>query len=62
MQANNAKERFPAGEEAARLHDAVQRSANSQFKHLVALLLMFSCRKRELLDAKWEYFDLGLRN
>lgn len=62
FQVNNAKERFLTSEETARLHEAVQRSANTQLKHIVALLLMFGCRKRELLDAKWEHFDLARRN
>ncbi|WP_422846966.1 tyrosine-type recombinase/integrase [Acidovorax sp. M14] len=58
FQLNNAKERFLTGEETTRLHEALARSENTQLKHIVALMLMFGCRKRELLDAKWEDFDL----
>ncbi|MBV5336880.1 MAG: site-specific integrase, partial [Deltaproteobacteria bacterium] len=41
-----------------RLRDAVDRSENTQLKFIVPLLLLLGCRKRELLDAKWEHFDL----
>jgi integrase len=41
------------------LKAAVERSPNTQLKHIVALLLLTGCRKRELLDARWEQFDLG---
>jgi integrase len=30
-------------------------------KYIVPLLLLLGCRKRELLDAKWEEFDLDRR-
>ncbi|MCT9812289.1 site-specific integrase [Acidovorax sp. Be4] len=59
---NNAKERYLSAAETQRLHEALARSDNTQLKHIVALLLMSGCRKRELLDAKWEHFDLERRN
>lgn len=62
FQANNAKERYLSSEETARLHEALAQSENTQLKHIVALMLMFGCRKRELLDAKWEHFDMERRN
>jgi integrase len=40
------------------LQEAVEASANTQLKYIVALLLLTGCRKRELLDAKWEEFQL----
>jgi integrase len=55
---NNALERFLTPAETARLKSAVERSANTQLKYIVALLLLSGCRKRELLDARWEHFDL----
>lgn len=60
--ANNAKERFLTADETQRLQDALERSDNTQLKHIVPLMLLFGCRKRELLDAKWVDFDLGRRN
>lgn len=55
------RERFLSAEETERLRVAVERSENPQLKYIVALLLMLGCRKRELLDAKWEHFDLDRR-
>lgn len=59
---NNAKERYLSAEETQRLHEALERSANPQLKYIVPLMLMFGCRKRELLDAKWVDMDLERRN
>jgi integrase len=59
---NNAKERYLNNEEIQRLYDALEESHNSQLKHIVPLMLLFGCRKRELLDAKWEDVDLKRRN
>lgn len=59
---NNAKERYLSSAETQRLHEALSRSDNSQLKSIVTLLLLFGCRKRELLDAEWEHFDLERRN
>lgn len=59
---NNAKERYLTTAETQRLYEALDQSDNTQLKHIVSLLLMFGCRKRELLDAKWEHLDLERRN
>lgn len=59
---NNARERYLTVEETLRLKDAVQRSENQQLQFIVPLLLMTGARKRELLDARWEDFDLNRRN
>lgn len=56
------RERFLSPEETERLREAVDRSENTQLKWIVTLLLMLGCRKRELLDAKWEQFDLERRS
>jgi len=55
---NNEIERFLTPDEARRLQDAVEASANTQLKYIVALLLLTGCRKRELLDAEWDEFEL----
>lgn len=55
------RERFLSAEETERLRVAVERSENTQLKYIVGLLLMLACRKRELLDAKWEQFDIERR-
>ena len=59
---NNARERYLTVEETIRLKEAVQRSENEQLQFIVPLLLMTGARKRELLDARWEHFDLGRRS
>ena len=40
----------------------MEQSANPQLKYIVPWMLMFGCRKRELLDAKWVDVDLERRN
>lgn len=55
------RERFLTHEEIQRLRTAVEKSQNKQLKYIVALLLMLGCRKSELLNAKWEHFDLERR-
>jgi integrase len=55
------RERFLSAEEIERLRLAVARSENTQLKYIIALLLMLGCRKRELLDAKWDQFDVERR-
>ncbi|WP_213757807.1 site-specific integrase [Delftia sp. WY8] len=59
---NNAKERYLSAAETQRLHEALSRCGSAQFKSIVALLLLLGCRKRELLDARWEDVDLERRN
>lgn len=55
---NNERERFLKPEEARRLKVAAEADKNPSIKYIVALLLLTGCRKRELLDARWEDFDL----
>ena len=59
---NNARERYLSVDETLRLKQAVQNSENQQLQFIVPLLLMTGARKRELLDARWEHFDLDRRN
>jgi len=55
---NNKKERFLTAEEITRLRAAMEQSPNPMLAPIVTLLLLTGCRKRELLDAKWDQFDL----
>lgn len=59
---NNAKERYLTPEETRRLVDVIQNSQNTQLKYIVPLLLSLGCRKSELLNSKWEDFDLHKRS
>lgn len=58
---NNARERYLKPDETNRLRMALENSRNSQLKYVVPLLLMTGARKRELLDACWEHFDIDRR-
>ncbi|MQU58542.1 tyrosine-type recombinase/integrase [Pseudomonas helleri] len=58
---NNARERFLTTEETQRLKEAMKGSENPQLQFIVPLLLMTGARKRELLDARWQDFDLERR-
>ncbi len=58
---NNAKERYLSAAETQRLHEALSQCGSPQLKSIVALLLLLGCRKRELLDARWEDVDLERR-
>jgi integrase len=57
----NKVERFLTADETRRLRKAVEDSPNPMLAPIVALLLMTGCRKRELLDAKWDEFCLDQR-
>lgn len=58
LELNNKMERYLSIEEAKRLHAAVCASANPLLRYIVPLLILTGARKREVLDAKWEDFDL----
>nr|WP_176704556.1 site-specific integrase [Pseudomonas sp.]QDK64882.1 site-specific integrase/recombinase [Pseudomonas sp.] len=61
-EANNARERYLTAEETQRLKVALVKSDNTQLQYIVPLLLMTGARKRELLEAQWEHFDLERRS
>jgi len=61
MEENNKMERYLSVEEAQRLYEAVCKSENTMLKFIVPMLILTGARKRELLDARWEDFDLGRR-
>jgi integrase len=56
------RERFLTPGETERLLAELNRSRNTQLKYIVPLLLLLGCRKRELLDSRWEEFDLERRS
>ena len=55
---HNKKERFLSSQEAQRLYEAVKKSDNPMLQYIVPMLILTGARKREVLDAKWEDFDL----
>jgi len=61
LEVNNKKERFLSFEETHRLYQAVCVSENQMLKHIVPMLILTGARKREVLDARWEDFDLTRR-
>ena len=61
MEENNKMERYLSVEEAQRLYEAVCKSENTMLKFIVPMLILTGARKREVLDARWEDFDLGRR-
>jgi integrase len=61
MAENNKKERYLSAEEAQRLYTAVSDSANPMLKFIIPMLILSGARKREVLDARWEDFDLERR-
>jgi integrase len=61
MPEHNKRERYLRHDEARSLYESVCRSANPVLKHIVAMLILTGCRKREVLDAKWEDFDFERR-
>ena len=61
LEVNNKKERYLSQEEAKRLYEAVCESQNPMLRYVVPLLILSGARKREVLDAKWEDFDLERR-
>jgi hypothetical protein len=58
---DNARHRYLTAEEAKALKLACELSQNKALVHIVGLLILTGARKRELLDAKWEHFDLEQR-
>lgn len=55
------RERFLSSDETSRLLKAIENCKNIQLKYIVPLLLLLGCRKRELLDARWEHLNLQKR-
>jgi integrase len=58
---DNARQRYLTADEAKALKLACELSRNKSLVHIVGLLILTGARKRELLDARWEHFDLEQR-
>ena len=61
LKVDNKRERFLSEEEVRRLYSAVVVSDNPMLKYIVPMLLLTGARKREVLDARWEDFDVDNR-
>lgn len=61
MEENNKRERYLSHDEARRLYESVCQSQNQMLKFIVPMLILTGCRKREVLDARWQDFDFERR-
>lgn len=55
------KERYLSKEETERLFEVLKRSDNPLLQFIIPMLILTGARKREVLDARWEDFDLVKR-
>ena len=58
LKEDNHVERFLSSEEAKALLIAIKNSKNPMLQHIISMLILTGARKREVLDAKWEDFDM----
>lgn len=58
MEENNKRERYLSVSEAQRLYASLCQSENTLLAYIVPMLILTGARKREVLDARWEDFDL----
>jgi diguanylate cyclase (GGDEF)-like protein len=58
LPSRDVHERPLTAEEIGRLEMAAEASANPQLKFIVALLILTRVRQRDLLEARWDQFDL----
>jgi integrase len=58
---SNKMERYLSQDEAQHLYEAVRQSENRMLQYIIPMLIMTGARKREVLDSKWEDFDLVRR-
>ena len=61
LEENNKKERFLTATEANALIGALKHSDNQMLQYIIPMLILTGARKREVLDAKWEDFNLDHR-
>ncbi len=61
MPENNKRERYLSDAEAQRLAQAVCASSSPMLRYIIPMLLLTGARKREVLDARWQDFDLARR-
>jgi integrase len=58
---NNQYERYLTEDEFRTLYDAIMQSPNLMLRNIIPMLALTGARKREVLDARWEDFDLEKR-
>jgi len=58
LEENIKRERFLSKEEVDRLVASVRKSPNKMLKYIIHMLILTGARKREVLTARWEDFDL----
>lgn len=58
---NNQRGRYLSMEEVRVLFESVVASDNKMLRFIVPMLILTGARKREVLDARWEDFDLARR-
>lgn len=58
---HGARERYLTQEEVQRLWAVLENNRNTQVGRIIRLLLYTGCRKREILDARWDEIDLARR-
>ena len=51
-------ERYLSNEDTHKVFDAVLKSDNKMLRYIIPMLILTGARKREVLDSKWEDFDL----
>ncbi len=56
---NNETGRYLSTEEISRLYEAVTKSSNPLLAPIISLLILTGARKSEVLNARWEDFDLS---
>ena len=61
LEENNNRERYLSVQETQHLYLAVLDSENIMLKFIVQMLILTGARKRELLDAQWQDFDINRR-
>jgi integrase len=62
MKEVNKQERFLTSEEAEVLYEKLKLSDNTMLQYIVPMLILTGARKREVLDARWEDFDIERRS
>jgi integrase len=58
LPSRDVHERPLTSDEISRLETAAEASANPQLKFIIALLILTHVRQRDLLEARWDQFDL----
>ena len=61
FEANNARERYLTREEVQRVCEALLTSKSPMLRYIVLMLILTGARKHEVLEAKWEDFDIDRR-